>query len=276
MQRIHLLAAVIAAALTFCAAQPAFGQATRPAAEHELLKVRQEWYAAYFKGNTEVLANIEASDFVVISDRTIENQRLYTNMQNAAKAGRWFPKGATNMDDDNLRVRLQGDLAVISGSGWTKVPGLLERPPEIKTAFTEIWVKRDGRWRVMHLHFHQMGQSQQARNAQAAASAQWQSNFPTGTYTAKDQQGTPWVMDFKNNGTVMVKMGKESLAPDITYTVKDDQIEISAGTSNAMCAGKGTYKWKFDGKTLSFELVSDPHCQPRQSVLTGNKFSKQS
>lgn len=90
MQRIHLLAAVLAAALAFYAAQPALGQATRPAAEQELLKVRQEWYAAYFQGNTEVLASIETSDFVVISDRAIEHQRLYTNMQNAAKAGRWL------------------------------------------------------------------------------------------------------------------------------------------------------------------------------------------
>lgn len=82
-------------------------------------------------------------------------------------------------------------------------------------------------------------------------------------------------MNFKSDGTVIVKMDEQSLAPDITYTVKNDQIEISAGTTHSLCSGTGTYKWAFDGKALTFQLVSEPSCQPRQAILTGNKFIKQ-
>jgi ketosteroid isomerase-like protein len=264
-------------ALAIPAAALAQEKAGQSKDEQELLKTRSEWYDAYFRGDTTILARIETSDFVVISDRTIENQRMYGVIQKAVQANRWIPKGAANVDDNNVRVRLQGDLAVISGSGWTRIPGLVEKPPEIKNAFTETWVKRDGRWRVMHLHYHQQGQRQQPSSAQSqpAAPAQGQAAFPVGTYAAKDQQGTLWALDFKSDGTVTVKMDEQSLAPDITYTIKDDQIEISAGTTNAMCSGKGTYKWAFDGKALTFQLVSEPNCQPRQVVLTGNKFIKQ-
>lgn len=154
--------------------------------EQKILKVRSEWLEAYYKGDTETLARIETSDFVVISDHTIENQRVYTGMRNAAKAGRWFPKGVANVDDD-MRVRVQGDLAVVSGRAWTKVPGVMENPPQNKTAFTEVWVKRDGRWRIMHLHYHQQGQRQpSSAQPHPAAPAQGPSAFPIGTYAAKD------------------------------------------------------------------------------------------
>lgn len=277
MKQLRILALTIAALFAVGSSPFVSGsQAQSSNTEQEVLKVRREWYVAYFRGDTATLARIETNDFVVISDRTIENKREYAGIQKAVQANRWLPKGAEQMDDDDLQVRLQGDLTVISGKGWTKVPGFIEKPPQNKTAFTEIWVRRDGRWRIMHLHYHQQGQPQQPNNAQSqtAAPAQGQVTFPVGTYTAKDQQGT-WVMDFKIDGTVTVKRDDFSLAPDITYTVKNDQLEISAGTTSSMCSGKGTYKWAFDGKALSFQLVSDPNCQPRQAVMTGNKFIKQ-
>jgi hypothetical protein len=28
--------------------------------------------------------------------------------------------------------------------------------PKERTALTEVWVERDGRWTVMHLHFHRI------------------------------------------------------------------------------------------------------------------------
>ena len=123
--------------------------------EQEILKVRDEWYDAYFRGDTAMMKRIETSDFVVISDRGIQNKREYEALEKAVKENRWMPKGTTKVDDE-VNVRVQGEMAVISGRGWNKVPGRIEKPPEKKTAFTEVWVKRDGRWQVMHLHFNQM------------------------------------------------------------------------------------------------------------------------
>jgi ketosteroid isomerase-like protein len=245
--------------------------------EQELLKTRSEWYDAYFRGDTATLERIETSDFVVISDRTVENKRTYTGIQNAVKANRWMPKGTTKVDDDDLRVRLQGDFAAISGRGWNKVPGVFEKPPQNRIAFTEIWVRRDGRWRVMHLHYHLQVQPQPPSSAQSqpAALAQGQPAFPVGTYAAKDQMGA-WLISFQSDGTYTVKLDDQLLVPDGRYTVSSNgQVVLSSATPSAMCSGNGTYKWSSDEKALTFEAVSDTACQPRLSVLTGNKFIRQ-
>ncbi len=66
------------------------------------------------------MERIEPRDFVVISDHLIENKREYAGIQKAVKENRWMAKGTTNIDDE-LSVRLQGDVAVIHSRGWTKV-----------------------------------------------------------------------------------------------------------------------------------------------------------
>jgi len=63
-----------------------------------------------------------------------------------------MPKGVT-LVDENLNVRLHGDAAVLSGRSWNKESGQGKKPPEGRNVFTEVWLKRDGRWKVMHLHF---------------------------------------------------------------------------------------------------------------------------
>lgn len=246
------------------------------AAEQELLKTRREWLEAYYSGDTETLARIETSDFVVISDRVIENQRVYTTMQNAAKAGRWFPKGSANIDTE-VRVRVQDGIAVVSGRGWDKIPGRVEEEPQHKKAFTELWVKRDGRWRIMHLHFDRQDLPRQpsGEKSQTPAPIPGQSAFPFGTYTAKDQRGT-WVMSFRSDGTFTIKVDDRVIVPNGKYTIKNDQVVFSNEVETSLCGtGDGTYKWSFDGKTLTFGVVSDSNCVPRQSTLTGNKFIKQ-
>ncbi|HEX4949287.1 MAG TPA: nuclear transport factor 2 family protein, partial [Blastocatellia bacterium] len=128
----------------------------RSSNEQELLKARREWYDAYHRRDAAALARIETADFAVISGSNISNKRQYENFERAAKENRVMPRGTEIVDDEGLRVRWQGDMAIISGSRWTKIPGQVEMPPQNKTAATEIWVKRDGRWRVMHLHYHQL------------------------------------------------------------------------------------------------------------------------
>jgi ketosteroid isomerase-like protein len=244
--------------------------------EQEILKTRSEWLEAYYKGDTETLARIETSDFVVIHDRVIENRRVYPPMQNAAKAGRWFPKGSANIDTE-LRVRVQGNVAVVSGRGWDKIPGRIEEPPQNIKAYSEVWVNQDGRWRIMHLHFDRQDSPRQPSSdkSQTAAPTPGQPAFPVGTYTAKDQDGA-WVMSFRSDGTFTVKMDDRVIVPGGKYTVKNDQVVLSNGIETLLCgAGDGIYKWSFDGQALTFGAVSDTGCMPRQRTLTGNKFIKQ-
>jgi len=121
--------------------------------EKEILKLRSEWYDAYFRGDTAVMERIETSDIVVISDRGIGAKREYATVQKAVKENRWMAPGTSKVDVE-LTIRMQGDVAIVHSLSWTKIPGQVEKPPENKTASTEVWVKRDGRWRVMHLQYH--------------------------------------------------------------------------------------------------------------------------
>ena len=58
---------------------------SQSSAEQEILKLRREWAIAYSKGDTEALARIETSDFVVVSDSRINNQRQYERIEQAVK-----------------------------------------------------------------------------------------------------------------------------------------------------------------------------------------------
>jgi ketosteroid isomerase-like protein len=126
--------------------------------EEKLLAVRQTWYDAYYRGDTEELARIEEQDFLVIFHpgiRTRDEQLAGIRIREAEKKG--FPKGTTNVSE-LLRVRFYGNTAIVTGRGWTKFPDQKDVPKE-RLAFTEVWVHRDGEWKVVHLHFHQLDRS---------------------------------------------------------------------------------------------------------------------
>jgi ketosteroid isomerase-like protein len=163
MKRLLLLTA-----LTSLAAPMVFGQAAAKkdhgvAAEQEIMKIRRDWYDAFFRGDTATMNRIETDDFVVVSDSGPHNKKSQlAGIQRAVKKDKWLPKGVT-LVDENLNVRLHGSAAVISAIGWKKQPGQGKKPPEERDAFTEVWIKRDGRWKVMHLHFSPLDQAQSTR-----------------------------------------------------------------------------------------------------------------
>ena len=145
-------------ALAFAPAVVVFGQATECKApgtsvEKEIVNTRNGWYAAYFRGDTSAMDQIETADFLVVSNGgTQSKERQITGIQKAVKEHNWMPEGMTHVDE-NMTVRLFGDTAIISLLSWNKKPGQQNVLPGGKFAITEVWVKRDGRWRVAHLHF---------------------------------------------------------------------------------------------------------------------------
>jgi hypothetical protein len=56
---------------------------------------------------------------------------------------------------EDLRTRFEGNVAIITGRAWVKNPDQKD-PPKERVALTEVWVERDDRWTVLHLHFHQI------------------------------------------------------------------------------------------------------------------------
>jgi ketosteroid isomerase-like protein len=128
-------------------------------AEQEITRIRRDWYNAFFRGDTATMNRIETDNFVVVSDRGSRNKRQQlAGIQKKVQEDKWMPKGVT-LVDENLNMRLHGDTAVLSGLGWNKQPGQGNKHPKSKNAFTEVWIKRDGRWQVMHLHYNPLDQA---------------------------------------------------------------------------------------------------------------------
>jgi hypothetical protein len=123
----------------------------------KLLAARDAWYVAFYAGDTDAMDKVEAKEFVVIGERAGQTRMLTKEEQlkgikKAVEDKKWFPKGMTQGTED-LRIRFEGNVAVITGRGWAKAPDEKERPKE-QAALTEVWVERGDGWTVLHLHYH--------------------------------------------------------------------------------------------------------------------------
>jgi ketosteroid isomerase-like protein len=128
--------------------------------EQEIMKLSREWYDAYFRGDTATLERVEASDFIVMSDRVTQTkQEQVAGIQGRVKEGRWLSPGLIR-HTEGVIVRAYGDVVVISGRSWNTRQGDVQETPSVKSQFTEIWVRRDEQWQVVHLHFAPLAQAQ--------------------------------------------------------------------------------------------------------------------
>lgn len=156
--------------LTFLWLLPILGRASAQEdqsgnAAQEITRSRRDWYDAFFRGDTSTMNRIETDDFIVVNDRGSRAKReQLAGIRRAVKADKWLPKGIT-LVDENLKVRFHGNMAVLSGLGWNKQPGQGNKPPEGKNVFTEVWIKRDGRWQVMHLQYGSLDQTPSTRSS---------------------------------------------------------------------------------------------------------------
>jgi ketosteroid isomerase-like protein len=128
----------------------------------KLLAARNAWYVAFYGGDTHAMDKVEAKEFVVIGEHDMHTylrtkEQHLKGIKKAVEGKRWFPKGMTEGIED-LRIRFEGNVAVLTGRAWVKAPDQKD-PPKERVALTEVWVERDNRWTVLHLHYHQIAPS---------------------------------------------------------------------------------------------------------------------
>lgn len=99
-------------------------------------------------------------------------------------------------------------------------------------------------------------------------------DFPKGTFTLKDKD-VDWAVTFDGKGKFSVtRDGKEAVMG--SYKVTKDELEITdeAGPQAATGDAKSAiYKWKLDGKKLSFTKVKD-EAGGRAAVVTAGPWEK--
>ncbi|HMG35666.1 MAG TPA: hypothetical protein VKM94_17145 [Blastocatellia bacterium] len=96
--------------------------------------------------------------------------------------------------------------------------------------------------------------------------------FKTGVYSATSGD-VKWSIKYEEGGKVTVSRNGELLVEG-TYKVKGDELELT-DKSGAMSCGAdkaGKYKWKLEGKKLSFTMLTD-ECEGRATALTSQAWT---
>lgn len=93
-------------------------------------------------------------------------------------------------------------------------------------------------------------------------------DFPKGTFTIKGPNDQVLAIAFDGKGKLVVTMEDQEVV-SCDYKVTKDQIEFSneTGPKADSDSKPGTYKWKLDGKKLTFTKVKD-ESKGRSQALT--------
>jgi ketosteroid isomerase-like protein len=130
--------AVLFGVLAVLAAAPAYSQSPE-AAEQAVLKVYRALDQAQFKKDRATMERLMADDYSYTHSNGAVNDKAADIKETMSDDIKW-----TDTKSDDLKVRTYGNVAVVTGqvtltgSAKNYVPG--------PRRFTEIWVKRDGRW----------------------------------------------------------------------------------------------------------------------------------
>ncbi len=63
--------------------------------QEALIKVRENWYSAFFSGDVEHLARVQADGFTVTTERGVQSKKSQIDAISSAKRnGTWFPPTA--------------------------------------------------------------------------------------------------------------------------------------------------------------------------------------
>ncbi len=143
MKRIPTIAILAMAISSFAAAQTTDKKAAPGSkAEQEVIKVTQEIVEAFGRTDTAVLDRLLADDFAVIDSFGGGSK---AQLMDAWKSGRLK---YTSAGDKDLKVRVNGDTAVTNG-----IFALKGQNPNgefaINAWYTAVWVKQQGRWRLV-------------------------------------------------------------------------------------------------------------------------------
>ncbi|HWQ31850.1 MAG TPA: nuclear transport factor 2 family protein [Blastocatellia bacterium] len=136
----------IAFALLFALLASGSGQAggshpKRSAAAEQLRQAHEQFIAVTAKGDADGMAQLIADDYFVTGadGRTADRAGALAQVkQNRAQV---------EMKEDDVNVRLLGSSGVVTGLIRWKV-GTGEKAATGQVRFTEVWVRRKGRWQL--------------------------------------------------------------------------------------------------------------------------------
>jgi ketosteroid isomerase-like protein len=114
--------------------------------EEELLKVEKEFTQVIVSNNLEGLGRIVADDWIIIDPNgaIVDRARFFEVIKSGALTH-------DTMESEDLRVRVYGDSAVVTAVTRTKGK-FMGQEFNTQERATDVFVKRDGRWRCVLTH----------------------------------------------------------------------------------------------------------------------------
>lgn len=132
----------VSAALVLTIASIALGQ-TPNKNYRELLKANREYDEALVRGDALVLERLYSDDFIY----TTPDGEVRDKAQQLAFTRTGDLRLESGQSDD-VRVRVYGNTAVMTGR-FTAKGKFRDQRIDIRERYTAVWVKREGRWRLV-------------------------------------------------------------------------------------------------------------------------------
>lgn len=142
--------AIAATFLAAAAVMSAWSQQATAADEKELIRLQNAWAEARIKGDVAFMEKLFAKEFTVTGINGGENSRSADIEMFAS--GDMKPE---IVRDEQMKVAVYGDVAMVTGIEHLK--GKYKgNPGEFMLRFTNIYVRRDGRWQMIKHHGTEM------------------------------------------------------------------------------------------------------------------------
>lgn len=111
--------------------------------EEELLKLEKEFAQAIVKNDAEAIGQFLANDWIIIDadGDIIDKSRFLGVVQSGALTHEM-------MESDDVRVRIYGDTAVVSGLTRTK-GRFMGQDFSTQERATDVFVRQNGRWQCV-------------------------------------------------------------------------------------------------------------------------------
>jgi ketosteroid isomerase-like protein len=138
---------VVAIAVTCLGAFVTAASAQQSTAEQQLIQLERDWCTAQLKRDAALLGRILADDYTGVSSRGVSESKAQALASLNDRTNAF-----TFCNDDNFKVRIYGDVAVVtaraSRSGTFNGVAYKDR----RTMYTDVFVRKDGRWQCVASH----------------------------------------------------------------------------------------------------------------------------
>ena len=144
MKRVLVIALLVVAASSFAFGQKESRQTVRNAqVEQEIRKLEREWFESYVRGDRMAFDRIVADDAVM----TYGNGKV-GNKSEAMAEIKAPADSSYSLTSDDVQVRVFGDTAIATGR-VTEKGTFNGQNVNSQSRYTDVWVKRNGRWQVV-------------------------------------------------------------------------------------------------------------------------------